>query len=217
MKKIFLSIITLALCVNVSAQDFSWGPRVSVSSPSLKLKDITNISSGSEAVQLLSDTDSKLGYQFGAFARVSLLGFYVQPELLFSNSNSELTFNIKDGEVEMDVVGEVKLNKIDIPVMIGKRFLKVVRVNAGPVFTMLLSEDVDQAGASDTFTDITTNYKKSTIGAQFGVGIDISVLTVDLRYELGLQSLADDISVGNTKFNTDQRMNQFLVSLGLKF
>lgn len=219
MKKIFLSIVTLALCVNVSAQDFSWGPRVSVSAPSLKLKDISNISSGSEAVQLLTDTDSKLGYQFGAFARISLLGFYAQPEVLFSNSKSEITFTDvlnEDNELE-DVIGEVKLNKIDIPVMIGKRFFKIVRVNAGPVFTLLLSEDVDQAGASDTFTDIKTNYKNSTIGAQVGVGLDLSILTVDLRYELGLQSLADNISVGNTDFNTDQRMNQFLVSLGLKF
>jgi len=218
MKKLILSIITIGLSINICAQDFSWGPRVSVSSPSLKFKDISAVNNTDDAIKLLSNTDSKLGYQFGAFARISLLGFYVQPEVLFSNSKSEITFeNVLTENVLEDVMGEVKLNKLEIPIMIGKRFFRILRLNAGPVFTLVLSNDIDQAGASNTVTEITTNYKDSSVGAQIGVGVDLSILTVDLRYEIGLQSLADEISIGDTSFNTDQRMNQFLVSLGLKF
>jgi hypothetical protein len=85
------------------------------------------------------------------------------------------------------------------------------------VFTLLLSQDVDQAGIKDTYTDIETNYKNSTVGAQFGAGLDLSILTIDLRYEMGLQSISDGITIGETEFAADQRLNQFLVSVGIKF
>ena len=219
MKKLILSIALLGFTLNSSAQDFSWGPKLSISSPSFKLKDVQNIGNGSDAIQLLEDTDPVLGYQLGVFARVSLLGIYVQPEVLFSNAKSEIQFTdvLDENEELVDVIGEVKLNKIDVPVMFGKRFLKFFRINAGPVFTLLLSQDVDQASISDSYTDIETNYKNATVGAQIGAGLDLSILTIDLRYEMGLQSISDGIKIGETEFSADQRLNQFLVSVGIKF
>jgi hypothetical protein len=219
MKKILLFVSILAFSANISAQDFSWGPKLSVSSPSLKLKDVKNLESASQAVNLLEEKDAKLGYQIGVFARVSLLGIYVQPEVLFSNSSTEIKFtDVMDEENNpVDVIGEVSMNKIDIPVMFGKRFLRVFRVNAGPVFTLLLSENIKQEGLSDTFKEVKANYKNSTIGLQLGAGLDLSIVTIDLRYELGLQSISDNITIGETEFATDQRLNQFLLSVGIKF
>jgi len=219
MKKLILTIALLGFTLNSSAQDFSWGPKLSVSSPSFKLQDVRNLENGEDVANLLEETDPVLGYQMGVFARVSLLGIYIQPEVLFSNAKSEIQFtNVMDENAELvDVVGEVKLNKLDVPVMFGKRFLKIFRVNAGPVFTLLLSQDVDQAGITDTYTDIETNYKNSTVGAQIGAGLDISILTIDVRYEMGLQSMSDGITIGDTEFAADQRLNQFLVSVGIKF
>jgi hypothetical protein len=65
--------------------------------------------------------------------------------------------------------------------------------------------------------DVQTNYKKATVGAQIGAGLDLSILTIDLRYEMGLQSISDGITIGETEFAADQRLNQFLVSIGIKF
>ena len=39
MKKLFLSTLLLALSFGVSAQSFSWGAKVNVGSPNLKIKD----------------------------------------------------------------------------------------------------------------------------------------------------------------------------------
>jgi len=218
MKKILL-VLVIIFSVNLNAQEFSWGPKLSVSSPSLKLMDVQDLGSGEEAIQLLEDTDPILGYQLGLFARISLLGIYIQPEVLLSNSKSEIQFSdVMDENQELiDVVGEVKLNKLDVPVLIGKRFLKIFRLNAGPVFTLPLGEDITFSGISDTYEDIETNYKSATVGAQFGAGLDLSILTVDLRYEMGLQSISDGITIGDTEFAADQRLNQFLVSVGIKF
>ena len=82
---------------------------------------------------------------------------------------------------------------------------------------MPLGEDFSFSGLSDTFEDVETNYKSATVGAQIGAGIDLSILTVDLRYEMGLQSISDGITIGETEFAADQRLNQFLVSVGIKF
>ena len=222
MKKLLFTIAILGCTLNGFAQDFSWGPKLSISSPSFKLEDIRNLEDGvdgQELVDLLEETDPTLGYQMGLFARVSLLGIYIQPEVLFSNAKSEIKFtDVLDENAELvDVVGEVKLNKLDVPVMFGKRFLKIFRVNAGPVFTLLLSQDIKQDNISDSYTDIEANYKNATVGAQLGAGLDLSILTVDFRYEMGLQSISDGLTIGETEFAADQRLNQFLVSVGIKF
>ena len=114
-------------------------------------------------------------------------------------------------------MGEVRLNKLDIPVLIGKRFLKVLRVNAGPVFTLPLNENISFKNLSGNIEDVKTNYKSATIGAQIGAGLDLTFLTVDVRYELALQSLSESISIGNANFAADQRVNQFLIAIGVKF
>ncbi len=215
MKKIFLCLSLALITYNSNAQDFSWGPKISLTSPSLNLSDVNEIQTVSETIDLLEDTDATIGYQFGLFARASLLGVYIQPEVLLSNSNSEIKYNdLSDSENPMEIVGEVRLNKLEIPVLIGKRFFKVLRVNAGPIFTILINEDITQP--SD-YEKIESNYKDTTVGAQIGAGLDLAILTVDLRYEMGLQSITDGITIGENTFNADQRLNQFLLSVGIKF
>ena len=129
MKKVLLSTITLALSFGVSAQSFSWGAKVNVGSPNLKIKDIENLQNNENdenIARLLDDTDAVLTYQLGIFTRFKLAGIYIQPEAMFSSSKTEMSFkNIIDGNGNTDnnVVGEMKLNKLDVPVMIGKRFM----------------------------------------------------------------------------------------------
>ena len=129
MKKIILTIALLGFTLNSSAQDFSWGPKLSIASPSFKLQDIQNLEEAEDIANLIENTDPVLGYQIGVFARVSLLGIYIQPEVLFSNAKSEIKFtDVLDENAELvDVVGEVKLNKLDVPVLFGKRFLKILK------------------------------------------------------------------------------------------
>ena len=135
MKKIILSTVLLVLSIGVSAQSFSWGAKVNVGSPNLKIKDIQNLQNNQDAeniAKLLDDTDAVLTYQLGIFTRFKLAGVYIQPEAMFSSSKTEMSFeNIIDGNGNTDnnVVGEMKLNKLDVPVMIGKRFMKIFRIN----------------------------------------------------------------------------------------
>ncbi|MDA8934586.1 PorT family protein [Flavobacteriales bacterium] len=218
MKKLFLTIALVSYSLSISAQSFSWGPKIGIAVPSIKVSDVQDVNSGAQALSLLEDVNGKVSGHIGVFARISLLGFYIQPELLVSSSKSEVGFNIPTDDFNLEsVMGEVKLNKLDIPVLIGKRFLKVLRVNAGPVFTLPLNEDISFKNLTTNIEDVKTNYKSATIGAQIGAGLDLTFLTVDVRYELALQSLSEGISIGNAEFAADQRVNQFLIAIGVKF
>ena len=222
MKKLILSVVLLTLSLGASAQSFDWGVKVNVGSPSLKIDDIKNLGDKSNEenfAQLLENNDAILTYQLGVFVRIKLAGIYIQPEAMFSNSKTKIKFlDVVDENQEFnDVVGEVKLNKVDVPVMIGKRFLKIFRVNAGPVFSLLLSEDINQAGTKKSWNEINANYKNATVGLQYGIGVDISMISVDLRVEKGFQSISDDLTIGNTTFAADQRLEQVMLSVGIKF
>ena len=216
MKKLFLSTLLLALCFDVSAQSFSWGAKVNVGSPNLKIKDIQT---DDNIAKLLDDTDAVLTYQLGVFTRFMFAGIYVQPEAMFSSSKTEMKFeNIFDeNNISNNVVGEMKLNKLDVPVMIGKRFMKILRINAGPVFSYILSQNIGQSGTKEAWNEINAEYKNATVGLQYGIGVDIAMINIDLRVEKGFQAISENLTIGETNFAADQRLEQIMLSVGMKF
>jgi hypothetical protein len=202
MRNLILAIVLVFSSMSLSAQSFKWGAKVNVGSPDVSLSDIK------EANNHIPDVkNASLNLQLGLFARIQLLGFYIQPEAMFSNSKSELKFE--------DVTGEVKINKLDLPVMVGKRFLKIFRVNAGPVFSLKLSQDIKNV--KNTSDEIIANYKNATVGLQYGIGLDISMITIDLRVEKGLQSISDQLKIAGKSFSADQRLDQVMLAVGIKF
>lgn len=202
MRNLILAIVLVFSSMSLSAQSFKWGAKVNVGSPDMSLSDIK------EANNHIPDVkNASLNLQLGLFARLQLLGFYIQPEAMFSNSKSELKFE--------DVTGEVKINKLDLPVMVGKRFLKIFRVNAGPVFSLKLSQDIKNV--KNTSDEIIANYKNATVGLQYGIGLDISMITIDLRVEKGLQSISDQLKIAGKSFSADQRLDQVMLAVGIKF
>ena len=222
MKKLFLLNLVLLMSIEVSAQSFSWGAKVNVGSPNLKIKDIQNLQNNQNpenAAKLIDNTDGVLTYQLGFFARLKIAGLYVQPEAMFSSSKTEMTFeNIIDGsQNNNNVTGEIRFMKLDVPVMIGKRFFKIVRINAGPVFSYILNEDITQSGAKEAWNEINAEYKNATVGLQYGVGVDLAKLTVDLRVEKGFHSISENLTIGETSFAADQRLEQIMLSIGMKF
>lgn len=219
MKKLFLLNLVLVISIEVSAQSFSWGAKVNVGSPNLKIKDIEKLQNNQNAANLLDNTDGVLTYQLGFFARLKLAGVYVQPEAMFSHSKTEMTFEniIDDSQKSNNVTGEVSFMKLDVPVMIGKRFFKIVRINAGPVFSYILNDDITQSGTKEEWNEINTNYKNAAVGLQYGIGLDLAMLTVDLRVEKGFHSISENLSIGETTFSADQRLEQIMLSIGMKF
>lgn len=147
-----------------------------------------------------------MGFQVGAMMRAKFAGFYVQPELLYTNFKNEY----KDGGAKMDI----KKSRLDIPVNVGKTFaLGLVQVQTGPVFSFNLSDKANLGyGTADKKDDI-------SLGWQIGTGVNVKSLNVDLRYEFGLGKTTSKFieSTTNTAFETENRTNMLNLSVGYFF
>ncbi|TDI69624.1 MAG: PorT family protein [Bacteroidetes bacterium] len=196
MKKAILTIMAL-LMINVIYGQFTLGPRVGFSSSSI---DFDPFTIGGETI---SSGNATTGFHAGIFSRITLGFLYIQPEALFTQSGGEI--QLDDGV--LNDIREIEFNKLDFPVMLGTRFLKVLRVQAGPTLSLLL--DAKVAGLEE---EIKSGYKDATIGYQAGVGLDLWNLVLDLKYEGNLSTFGDELF----GFATDQTNNQWILSVGFK-
>lgn len=206
MKRILFITLALTLFAYTSyAQLFTLGPKIGISSSKVRvIDDVEGIASG----------DSEVGFHAGLFARVSILGFYVQPEALFTSARGNIV-------LEESVTGnarsvqELTYNKLDVPVMLGFKIGPLLRLNAGPTFSFILDQDIREEGTS-VVNDVRQNYNEANVGYQIGVGLDISKVIIDLRYENNLSALGESVTFGGETFPTDMRNRLIQLSLGYK-
>lgn len=212
MKKLFLITAMAALAFGAHAQDVKFGPRVGLNSSTLKVDK--NSTSSSVNAQIESG-DAKFGFQAGLFARLGIVGFYLQPEALFSSSGGEIHVqSTATSSTIFNETRELNFKRIDVPVLFGKKFGGVFRINAGPSFTYLLKAE---STVGNTTVDIKENYKDATVGYQAGIGVDLGPLILDLKYEGNLSKFGDQVQAGGTSVNTDQRQSMWVFAVGFSF
>ncbi|MCX2739423.1 porin family protein [Pontibacter anaerobius] len=199
MRKIILTLITvLAISITAQAQMFQAGVKAGVSSSKVKLTEVHN------DPQQYATAENITGYHAGAFARLQVLGLLLQPEAILATSGGMV--EVQDDPNSTSVrVEKFKFDRLDVPLLVGFNFLRVARVQAGPVASTLLTAKQEGRTVKDY-------YDSSDWGYQAGVGVDIGALTVDVRYE----RINRDFT--NTTQQTDGKVKneQFLVSFGLK-
>ncbi|MDO9579361.1 MAG: porin family protein, partial [Bacteroidales bacterium] len=187
MKKLFVILFVVLISVPAFSQ-LKFGLKAGVSTTFLSMETLKTITSGDTQYTVDALTDAKYGFHGGAFLRLSLLGIYLQPELLFSSRTNEYTvIDLAAPTVEM--AKTQKFNKLDIPVMVGFK-LGAIRLNAGPAASLLINSPSDLIDDPD----FKSMYSRMTIGYQAGVGIDVlKTLTIDLRYEASLKKYQNQI------------------------
>lgn len=196
MKKHLLVAIVLLISLSASAQlpKFNFG-----------------IKGGVNIAKLQADwanTDNRLGYQAGVWARIGAVGFYVQPEAYLGSKGGDFG-SVDQNGTTYSGSGKVKFTTLDVPVLVGNK-IGVDKLNfrymAGPIISFLLDKN-----AKTNYTNATnfSDYKNQTIGAQAGIGVDLGNLTVDLRYEKGLTNVSESGQY-------DQKQNLWHISLGYK-
>ncbi len=202
MKKLILILFAVILSSGAFAQ-FSWGLKAGATSNNFKLKEpLISTQQTIDAVKQAS-----WGFHGGAFVRLSMLGIMIQPEVIFSMAENNML--VTDAGIEE--VRSQKFNKLDIPVLLGVK-LGPVRLMAGPAASVMISS------ASDLIENAENLYKAATFGYQAGVGVDIlKKITLDVRYEGGLNNFGDEITIGQETFTLDGRNNAILISAGILF
>ncbi len=152
-------------------------------------------------------SDAQTGYHVGVYGRFGGVGFFVQPELLFTQTKGEFAYipsGVSGSTPPEDYKAE--FNRLDIPVLVGVRFLRLFRVMAGPIASININSKLENS--VETIDD--ADFSSATFGYQAGLGFDIGRLTVDGRYEGGLSKVSENIGT----FSTDNRLNQWVVSVG---
>ncbi len=194
MKKLLFAICLLFLAVEGFSQNSGFGIKVGLSSTSLDFEN-----------DQIVPNDAQTGYHLGIYGRFGG-GIFVQPELLFTQTSGSFTIN-SPGQSEGEKF-KANFNRLDIPVMVGVRMLKVVRVMAGPIASININSEIKDAANTVKESD----FNSATLGYQAGLGIDIGNLSVDAKYEGGLSSVTQNIG----SFSTDNRINQWVLSVGFK-
>ena len=165
-----------------------FGLKAGLSTTNIKMEDLKTLTSGETQYVVDAIKGANYGFHGGAFVRFSMMGFYVQPELLFASRTDEYT--IADAEnPTVETIKKQQFNQLDLPIMLG---LKVgpVRLNAGPSARLLINSPKDLIDDPD----FEAMYNRLTFGYQAGIGVDIiKRLTLDLRYEGSLQKYQTQI------------------------
>jgi hypothetical protein len=145
---------------------------------------------------------NNVGFQVGADLQIGDK-FYVQPGVQLEFLNN--TIEPRSGGEE-----DLKRTYLRIPVMVGYNFAGAesnfgFRVFTGPNMGINMSSKSDLG-------DVEEEVKNAIFGWNAGLGIDfISILFVDLGYQVGLTEVFED-----TNLNTGARNNLFYGNAGLR-
>ncbi len=190
-----------------------FGLKAGLSTTNIKMEDLKTLTSGETTYFVDAIKGANYGFHAGAFVRFSMLGLYVQPELLFASRTDEYTIADASNPAS-EIVKKQQFNQVNLPIMLGLK-LGPLRLNAGPSARLLINSPKDLIDDPD----LKARYHSLTWGYEAGLGIDIlKRITLDLRYEGSLQKYQTQIqNTAGDKFNLDDRPNAFLLSLGIMF
>ena len=200
MKKVFLMISLAFAFSQTSTAQLDFGVKAGLNYNSESIQETGQ--------DLFEGAESKTGYHAGIWLRFKLpiIGFYLRPELVYTNLENELIY--KGSQTT-----SYNFQKVDLPVLIGKKFLGIGNIFAGPSFQYILNSDFSLNDIEDVDTD------GFSVGLQFGAGIELGNLGIDVRWERGLNTVEStflNVST-NTNVTFDTRVNQIIIGLSYKF
>ena len=205
MKKVFLMISLAFAFSQTSTAQIDFGLKAGLNYNSESIQSVSE--------DVFTGAESKTGYHAGIWLRFKLpiIGFYLRPELVYTNLENELLYKITPTQTTQPT--SYNFQKIDIPVLIGKKFFGIGNVFAGPSFQYILNSDFSIDDISDVDTD------GFSVGLQFGAGIELGNLGIDVRWERGLNAVESTfLNVAtNTNVTFDTRVNQIIIGLSYKF
>lgn len=202
MKKLLLVALLFVGATQIANAQLQFGVKAGVNYNSDSFKDVSN--------DVLNGAESKTGYHAGIWVRAKLpgLGFYVRPELIYTELKNEVNY---DNSLLVRST-DFNLQKIDVPVLFGKKIFNVGNIFIGPSFQFVLGSDFS---LSDLKEVSTSNF---SAGVQMGAGVELGKLGIDVRWERGLSNneikFIDNIS--NTDVQFDARVNQIIFGISYR-
>lgn len=205
MKKKLLIFCFIFGAIQLSQAQLDFGIKAGINYNSDSFQDVKE--------DLYEGAESKTGFHAGVWTRVNfpIIGMYIRPELVYTALKSEI--NPKPAN-ENQGIASYDFQKIDIPVLIGKRFLKVVHAFVGPSFQYIIGSDFS---IKDITEELKTDANGFTVGVQLGAGIEIKNIGLDVRWERAFSDVESKYISKGIDREFDTRVNQIVIGLSYKF
>ena len=143
-----------------------------------------------------------LGYHLGAFATIGGKKWAIQPEVLWSQVNTDTATSFSQ-ITQLNNVGNIKLQYLTIPIMVNYNLSNLLSIQAGPQFGILLdkSKNLVQNG-KDAF-------KSGDFSLAAGLQLNLLKFRVYGRFIGGLTNL------NNIQSSDTWKVNMIQVGVGL--
>lgn len=174
MKKSLVILLVAITASSVSFAQFRIGPKLGANIGKIDGKGF--------------DEQYKLGYHLGAFAEIPLgKKFALQPEVLWNQINSDTASNFRQIYTELgnQDLQNPQLNYLSIPLLLTYKPVKILSLQAGPQFGILLNKDktlIENGGEA---------FKNGDFSMLFGAQLNILRVRVYGRYVIGLSDIND--------------------------
>ncbi|MDO7171678.1 outer membrane beta-barrel protein [Mariniflexile sp. AS56] len=161
------------------------------------LKGGLNYNGNGKYFESISDNaqnpDRNVGYHVGIFGKIGTK-VYFKPELVYTSTKSD--YNSDTFEMQ----------KLDAPLLVGVKVLGPLSVFAGPSLQYILDTEFDGV----TIDNVEDEF---SVGVNFGIGLNLNKVGIDLRYERGLNK--NEATFLNNNNRVDTRPDQLILSLSL--
>ncbi|MBO6607243.1 outer membrane beta-barrel protein [Psychroserpens sp.] len=194
MQKLVVSTLFITLfCLNLNAQKGS----------SFGIKAGLNYNANGDYFESISenaqDPDRNIGYHIGVFGKIGN-DLYFRPELVYTSTKSD--YNSDDFDMK----------KLDLPLLVGAKIIGPVSVFGGPSFQYILDTEFDGINIDNVENDF-------SVGLNFGIGLNLNKIGIDLRYERGFSNneatfIGNNLGEGAVS-RIDTRPDQLILSLSI--
>ena len=158
-----------------------------------------NYNANGDYFESIGDTaenpDRNIGFHFGLFGKIGK-DLYFKPELVYTSTKSDYNND------------SFKMQKIDAPLLVGVKLLGPISVFGGPSLQYILDSEFDGVSINDIDNDL-------SVGLNFGIGLNLKKVGIDLRYERGFSDnealFLSDNGIGTSRIDT--RPDQLILSL----
>ena len=201
MKKVILAICFLFAFNQFSNAQVNFGIKGGINYNSNSIKETGQ--------DVFDGAKNKTGYHAGIWLRgkLPLIGLYIRPELVYTNLENQVTYTNNNNTAKITTYS---FQKVDIPVLFGKKILGIGNIFIGPSFQYILDQDFSISDISDVKGD------GFTVGMQFGGGIELGKLGIDVRWERGFNDVESSFFDGTTNVEFDTRVNQIIFGLSYR-
>ncbi|GAE22016.1 porin family protein [Bacteroides pyogenes] len=151
----------------------------------------------------------KIGHFLSLFTRVNIKNSFIQPEVSYNVSKGEIAFDklgVQHPDIEPDIAAvQSTLHSIDFPILYGYNVVKSgpyeMSVFAGPKFRYLWRKKSEIQFKNFDQKEVEEVLHPLNAGIVVGIGVNISRIFFDFRYEQGVVNMSKSITYSHEKAN----------------